>query len=196
MPSYKIIISIIAVILTFVGYVPYIQDVIKKKTKPHAFTWFVWTLAGSIAYGLQVFGGAGVGSWALLSACITCFFIFVLSLRIGNKDITTSDIIFLILALFSLLLWIVAKQPVWSVILATTVELLGFVPTIRKSWNKPYSETLFTYEVCIFRHGISIIALQQFNILTLLYPVAWTVANIIFTIILIIRRQVISRNTV
>jgi len=194
--DFKIIISITAVILTFVGYVPYVLDVIKRKTKPHAFTWFVWTLAGSIAYGLQVLGGAGVGSWALLAACITCFIIFLLSLRIGDRDIVYSDVIFLLLSLVSLFLWLVVKQPVWSVILVTLVELLGFVPTVRKSWNKPHTETLFTYEVCVFRHGISIIALQQFNILTLLYPISWTLANLIFTIILIMRRKAIAKNII
>ncbi len=195
MISYKVFISIITVILTFVGYIPYIQDILKKKTTPHAFTWAVWTLAGFIAYALQVVGGAGVGSWALLAACIVCFVIFILSLRIGSKDITFSDAIFFILALISLFLWLVIKQPVWSVILATAVELLGFVPTIRKSWNKPYSETLFTYEVCIFRHGLSLFALQKFNVLTALYPLAWTAANIIFTVILITRRKVFVRKT-
>src|SRR6185369_17828052 len=116
MLSYKIIISLIAVILTFVGYVPYIRDIIRKKTKPHAFTWFVWTLAGFIAYGLQVIGGAGVGSWALLAASIVCLLIFILSLRVGGKDISLSDVIFLTLALVALFLWLVVKQPVWSVI--------------------------------------------------------------------------------
>ena len=196
MISYKIIISLVAVVLTFVGYVPYVRDVLKKKTTPHSFTWFIWGLVGFIGYGLQVFGGAGVGSWALLVACCVCFFIFILSLRIGDKDITLSDIIFFLLALVSLFLWLVVKQPVWSAILAVTVEILGFIPTIRKSWNNPYSETLFTYEVCFFRHGLSIFALQQFNILTLLYPIVWSLANLVFAIILIIRRRVFDKKSV
>lgn len=190
--DYKIIISSGAVILTFVGYVPYIRDVLKKKTKPHVFTWLVFTLAGGVAYALQVVGGAGVGSWALLAAVIVCFIIFLLGLRIGDKDITRSDVIFLLLALISLLLWLVVRQPVWSVILATAVEILGFVPTIRKSWNAPYSETLFAYQIAFFRHGISIAALNQFNILTLLYPVAWTLSNLIFWIFIIVRRKQIK----
>ncbi len=194
MPLYKIIISSVAVILTFVGYVPYIRDIIKKKTKPHAFSWFVFALAGGVGYALQVLGGAGVGSWSLLVAVIACFIIFLFSLGVGEKDITFSDVIFLILALFSLFLWLVVKQPVWSAILATAVEVLGFAPTIRKSWNKPYSETLAAYEVGFIRHGISIFALQQFNILTVLYPAVWTLTNIIFTIVLTIRRKVISEN--
>ncbi len=187
--NYKIIISSLVVVLTFVGYVPYILDIIKKKTKPHVFTWLIFTLAGGTAYALQVFGGAGVGSWGLLMAVIACFIIFLLSLGVGNKDITRLDFIFLFLSLFALFLWIVVKQPIWSAILATSVEILGFAPTIRKSWNKPHSETLWSYEIAFFRHGISILALEKFNILTVLYPVAWIVLNLIFCIFLIIRRK-------
>ena len=187
--NYKILLSLIAVVLTFVGYVPYIRDVLKKKTTPHTFTWLIWTLVGLIAYALQVVGGAGVGSWALLTASVVCLAIFILSLRIGKKDITRSDLFFLILALVALFLWLVVKQPVWSVVLATVVEILGFAPTVRKSWSKPHSETLFTYEIAALRHGISILALQQFNILTVLYPAAWTIANIFFVAFLYWRRN-------
>ncbi|MBC7981883.1 hypothetical protein H7X65_02290 [Candidatus Parcubacteria bacterium] len=189
----KIIISVVAVILTIVGYIPYIRDIINKKTKPHAFTWFIFTLAGAIAYALQVYGGAGVGSWPLLTAVIICFVIFLLSLRIGKKDITISDIIFLLLSLLALFMWLVVKQPIWSAILATLVEILGFAPTIRKSWNNPYSETLSTYWLSAIRFGISIFALEKLNILTIMYPLAWMTANIIFTIILITRRKQVGK---
>ncbi len=187
--NYKIIISTIAVILTFVGYVPYIFDIFKGKTRPHTFTFLVWTIAGFTGWGLQVYGGAGVGSWALFFATSLCFFIFLLSLKYGEKNITKGDVLFLVLALVALFLWLVIKQPVWSVILAAGVELLGFVPTIRKSWNAPYSETLLTYEVCVVRHGLSLFAFQQYNILTVLYPAAWTVANFLFVVLLIYRRK-------
>lgn len=189
----QILISILAVVLTVLGYVPYLNDIRKKKTKPHAFTWFVFTIAGSIAYALQVFGGGGVGTWSLLVAVLICFLIFLLSLRLGTKYIKPSDVVFLVLSLLALFLWLVVKQPVWSAVLATAVEILGFVPTIRKSWNNPYSETLFTYEVCTVRYGVSILSLQKLNILTVLYPVAWLIANFIFTIILIVRRRVIGK---
>lgn len=104
------------------------------------------------------------------------------------------DIIFLCLALFSLFLWLVIKQPVWSVILLVTTDLLGFVPTVRKSWNKPYEEGLFTWEITAFRHALGIIALEKFNILTLLYPVVWVAGNILFSIFIIIRRKQVGKN--
>ena len=188
-PVYKIVISVIAVILSFVGYGIYVRDILKRKTIPHAFTFLIWGIASSTTWALQVYGGAGVGSWVTLAASLICIGIFFLSLKYGEKRFTPSDILFLVLALVALLLWLVVKQPVWSVILLVATDVLGFAPTVRKSWNKPYEETLFTWEITAFRHGLSIFALQKFNILTLLYPVTWVFCNALFSLFLIIRRK-------
>lgn len=192
MADYKTIISIVAVILTFVGYIPYILDTLKGKTTPHVYTWFIWVFVTAIAFGLQVTAGAGVGSWVTLAVVIIGTFIFLLSLRNGG-GITKSDTAFFILSLIALFLWLIAKQPVLSVILVSLIDMLGFIPTIRKSWNKPYSETLFSYEINSFRHGLSIFGLQQYSIVTWLYPATWAVANGLFSIMLIIRRKQLAR---
>jgi len=189
--DYKLVISIISVILVFVGYAPYIIDIFKRKTTPHTFTFLVWSLASSITWGLQVIGGAGVGAWITFFVTAVCIFIFFISLKYGEKSITKLDVVFLILALTSLFLWFVVDQPILSVILVVSTDILGFAPTIRKSWNKPHSETLFTWWVAAFRHGFGIFALEKFNLLTLLYPIAWTGANILFCLILLIRRRFI-----
>jgi hypothetical protein len=89
--------------------------------------------------------------------------------------------------------WLVVKQPVWSVILINTAEVLGFVPTVRKSWNRPYSETLFTYELSIFRQALTLFALQAINILTALTPITWVTVNVVITAILVVRRRQMPR---
>ncbi|KKU87935.1 MAG: hypothetical protein UY16_C0016G0027 [Candidatus Gottesmanbacteria bacterium GW2011_GWA2_47_9] len=189
MLTIKYLIGVIAVLLTFVGYVPYIRDTIKGKTKPHVYSWFLWGFVTIIAFALQVSGNAGIGSLVTLAAALVSFVIFALGLRNGKKDITKADTAFFIAALIAIVIWVFAKQPVLSVILISTIEMLGFVPTVRKSWNKPHSETLFTYALNAFRHGLSIFALQRYSIVTWLYPVTWTLANGLFSIILLIRRR-------
>lgn len=193
MPDTKIIISAIAVLMTFIAYVPYVRDVLKGKTTPHVYTWFIWGLVTAIAFGLQISAGAGVGGWVTLTVAIACFFVFFLGMQRGKKDITISDTIFFVLSLLALFLWLIAKQPMLSVILVSIVDMLGFIPTLRKSWNKPYSETLFLYELNSFRHALSLFALEQYNIVTWLYPATWTVANALFSILLIIRRKQVGR---
>ena len=134
----KEIVGVTAIILAFVAYVPYVRDIIKGKTKPHVYSWFVWGLAGLIIFALQILGGAGIGAYVTLSAALISLLVFVLGLRNGKKDITKLDTIFFITALLSLSFWIFANQPVVSVILLTAVDIFGFLPTVRKSWNKPF----------------------------------------------------------
>lgn len=188
----KATLGIIAVILSIVGYVPYLRDTFSGKTTPHIYTWFIWGTVTAIAYALQVSGGAGVGSWVTLTVAIIAYIIFAIGLRNGKKDITRSDTLFFILSIFAIFLWLVAKQPVLSVILVSTIDMLGFIPTIRKSWNKPHSETLFTYELNAFRHGLSVLALQNYTIVTWLYPVSWTLANTLFSLMLVVRRKALT----
>ena len=187
----KALIGLIAVFLTFIGYFPYIRDIVNKKTKPHIFSWIIWTIVTGIIYLLQVSDGAGAGSWVTLCLTLILLLIVFLSIKNGSKDIKKIDIAFLILALLSLPIWLVIKQPILSIILLTAIDMLGFLPTIRKSWNSPYSETLSFYIITTFRHGLSILALENYSIITWLFPASWLFANAIFSLILVIRRKYI-----
>lgn len=190
----KEVVGIATVILGVVGYLPYLKNVIRGTTRPHVYTWFVWGLITLIIYGLQVSDGAGAGSWVTLVAAFLSLSVFVLGLGQGDRDITKSDSFFLILALVGLGLWLIADQPVLSTILLVSVGMMGFAPTIRKSWNRPHTETLSTYAINSFRHLLSVFALSQYTVVTWLFPVAWGVANGLFVILIIIRRKIRAKN--
>lgn len=191
--DYHLLLSAIVIVLTFAGYGPYVRDIFRGKTEPHAFTWFVVTLSAFISYGLQVYGGAGVGAWPMLVISLICLLVFVLSLWRGTRDIRKSDIVFIGLSLIALFLWLVVKQPILSALLITTSEILSYVPTIRKSWNQPYSETLALYQISAVRHGLAVFALEKINIITAFSPAAWAVTNILITVILTTRRKQVPR---
>ncbi len=190
----KEIVGTIAVLLTFVGYVPYVRDTIRGKTKPHIYSWLLWGFVTISAWGLQISDKAGPGSWVTLAAALVCFVIFFFGLRQGQKDITKSDTIFFALALVALITWLFARQPVLSVVLLSLTDILGFIPTLRKSWNKPYTETLFSYVLNTLRFALSIYALQRYTIITSLYPLTWVVANGLFSLTLVIRRKQLGSN--
>jgi hypothetical protein len=187
----KDIIGVIAVILTFLGYIPYLRDTIKGKTKPHIYTWFIWGFVTAIAFCLQLGAKAGAGAYVTLAAAIVCFVIFLLGLKQpkAERNITPVDSIFLVASFLALGLWLIAKQPVVSVILLSTIDMLGFVPTIRKSWNRPQEETLSSYATNTFRFGLAILALSHYTIVTSLYPITWIFANGIFSAYIIVRRR-------
>lgn len=182
------LIAIIAILLTFIGYVPYIRDILKGKTRPHPYSWFVWGFATIVIAALQLSDNAGVGAYVTLCTGSIAFLVFILSLRFSTQ-ITRSDTIFFVAALVATAVWLVAEQPVLSITLLVGIDMLGFIPTIRKSWNTPYSETLTLYQIGTLRHFLSIFALQSYSYVTVLFPATWMLANLLFSLTLIIRRR-------
>lgn len=196
MHDLKNIIGIIATILVFVGYAPYIRDIIRGKTKPHIYSWFLWFFVTAIAFGIQVTGGAGMGAAVTLSASLMCLAVLILGIKYRSKiKIVRSDTIFLILSLIALGLWLIAKQPILSAILITLVDVFGFAPTVRKSWADPYSETSSFYYINSVRFALAIFALQTYSIVTAFYPATWFMANGLFAIMLGVRRRQMGVST-
>lgn len=185
----KEFLGILAVVITFVGYAPYVTDTIKGKTRPHIFSWFTWGFVTFVIFALQVLGHGGAGTYTTLATAILCSGIFILGLRNGKRDITKFDIVIFIITLIATAIWIFAKQPIVSTLLIVTINTLANLPTIRKSWKDPHSETLFTWEMGAVRNFLGIIALQNYSILTWLYPVTNLLINIIESSLLIVRRK-------
>lgn len=190
MPDIKNILGLVATFLVFLGYIPYLRDIVKGKTKPHLYSWFIWSFNTLLIFALQVGGGAGIGSLVTLSAALVSLTVLFLGIKSKNRVvITREDTIFLLLALTALGLWLVVKQPILSAVLATVVDISGFLPTVRKSWKLPFSETLVTYVLNSVRFGLTILSLQHYSIVTFLYPSSWFVLNFLFVLMLIIRRK-------
>lgn len=185
----KEIIGILAVVLTFVGYIPYIRDTIKGKTKPHIYSWFTWTFVTFIIFALQVLGNGGAGTYATLATAILSLIILLLGLKNDHKDITVFDTITFVISLVATFMWVIAKQPVVSIVLLVAINTLSCIPTIRKSWKDPYSETLFTWQLGIVRNILGLIALQNYSILTWLYPVTNIIIIAFESLILVVRRK-------
>ncbi|HAU99322.1 MAG: hypothetical protein UX04_C0002G0327 [Microgenomates group bacterium GW2011_GWF2_45_18] len=185
----KSISGIFAIVLTFVSYVPYIYETVKGKTKPHIYSWFLWSFVTFIIFGLQIVGNAGIGAWVTFATGVLCLIVFILGARNGERNITLFDTITFILGLVATGIWIFAKQPAISNILIVTINSLAVLPTVRKSWNQPHSETLSTWVIAGVRNILGIIALEQYSILTWLYPVVSLVINALFSLMLIIRRK-------
>jgi hypothetical protein len=188
----KNLFSAIAIALTFAGYFPYIKSIIKKQTKPHFYSWLVWTLDGLIIFGLQLTNGAGSGSFVVLSATLLSAFVLFLTIRDKNrKKPSRSDTVFLVLALAALGLWLFAKQPLLSAILIMTVDVLGFIPTIRKSWINPHSENISFYIINTVRFVFAFFALKEYSVVNLLYPLVWFINNAGFVGMLVLRKKVV-----
>ncbi len=185
----KIIIGGIAFFLFLLGYILYVKDIFRGRTKPHAFSWLIWSVLGGIVFFAQITNNAGPGSWVIGLSMSASFFVFILSLRMGERNITLSDTVSLAGAGFALFLWYLTNNALISVILATVIELFGFYPTVRKSLYKPEQETAMMYALTGFNLGLSLLALENYSLVTYLYPASLVLMNFSFVALLLIKRN-------
>lgn len=189
MYDYRVILGIIATVISIIGYIPYFIDMFKGKTKPHAFSWLVWGVLTWIGFLAQIQNGGGAGSWVTGVTAVFCLIIFVFALFKGEKNITKSDWISLGMAGVIMVLWFIIELPVLSIVLVAMIDALGIYPTVRKTYLKPYEETLSTYALGGLKWGIGIIALESFSILTVLYPASLVIMNWGFVGMVLVRRK-------
>ncbi|HRI04287.1 MAG TPA: hypothetical protein PLL77_11140 [Pyrinomonadaceae bacterium] len=177
--------AVTAAILAIVGNIPYIVDIFKGRVQPHAYTWFVWTLVTSIVFFGQVAKGAGIGALPTAAAGIFTLLIFLLSLKNGFKHVTKIDTIFLLLALAGIVPWVITKDPTISVVIAVAIDLTAFIPTLRKTWLKPSTESPLLYGSNVLRHILALLSMQTYNIATTLHSIAMLITNTTMSILLV-----------
>jgi hypothetical protein len=181
--------GIIAVCLGLAAYFIYISSTLRNKTKPHAFSWLLWTLTTAIVFIAQTMKGGGAGSWSTGFTCTVCFTIGVISLFKYDKKYSRSDIIFISIALLALLPWFFTKDPTASVVLIAGIDVLGYGPTLRKSYFYPNEEKAISFGLNSIKHLFSFFALQNFVLATWIYPASQVFMNALVVILLLARKK-------
>ena len=189
MELYKSILGIIAVCLGMAAYTIYISSTLKNKTKPHAFSWLLWTLTTAVVFIAQSTKGGGAGSWSTGVTCVVCGAIAIISLFKYDKAYSLSDILFISVALLALLPWFFTKDPTASVILIASIDVLGYGPTLRKSYYYPDEERAASFGLNSIKHLFSFLALQHYEVATWIYPASQIFMNGVVVVLILIRKK-------
>lgn len=191
--STKEIMGIAATVVGLIGYVPYLFGMYRGKVKPHIFSWFIWGLIMETVFIIQWENNAGPGAWVTALSAVFCIIICIYGWRDGDRNITRSDWIVLMVCQLAIPLWYIISQPMFTIILLTTIEIVAFYPTLRKSWQNPYDEFILSYSITGSKFVISLFAIESFTPVNWLYPSVLFIANLILVSVLFVRRNAIRR---
>ena len=130
--------------------------------------------------------GAGIGALPTGVAEGFTILIFLFSLRYLFKGraghIRRVDHYFLAIALLGLIPWVLTKDPTVSVVIVVLIDIVAFIPTLRKTWSHPESEKPLLYEMNVSRHILTLFSLETYNIATTFHSFAMIVTNTIMTL--------------
>lgn len=188
----KLIFGIIAVALGLASFFPYVRDIFLKKTTPHIYSWLVWSILQTIGVIAMIGGNAGYGSFGLAMGGLVSVSVFLLSFKYGTKNITIFDTICLVGALIAVMVYFFQKDPLLAVILITVIDFIGFLPTYRKGYMEPQSETVTLYLLSAISNAFALVAIIDYSMTTVLYVGSLVITNGIIVAILLGRRILIK----
>lgn len=185
--------GVLSGVIGVIGMVPYIRDILLRKTKPERATWWIWLSLNFVAFAAQWAAGA---TWSLgmtVGQIIALLLIASLSIPYGYGTFSLKHIISLVVAAFGIILWRLTDEPVLALVIVVIVDFLAFWLTIRKTWRAPDTETLSAWVFATVAAAFGALAVASFDAVKLMYPLYITFGNLALVAIIILRRRTQAR---
>ena len=138
---------ILAAVLSVVGSATYVRDTLRGTTSPHRVTWGLWALEGILAYLVEIEQHVGAASLMTLALGLMPLVIFVVSFKNPHAawKIEAVDVVCGVVSLGGLVFWAVVNEPTVALVSFVVADFIAALPTYRKSWHSPESETPRTF---------------------------------------------------
>lgn len=170
LPEYFVLIG---VGINAIGGLSYFFDTLRGRVQPNRVTWLLWGLAPFIAFAAQL--QQGVGFQALLTFSVGFLPAMTFIASFLNKksfwEIHRFDIICGVLSVLGLILWLTTKVGNLAILFSILADFLASVPTYRKSFYHPDSESFKAFFLNVIGVGIIVLAIHN-----------WSFANSAFSV--------------
>ena len=100
--------------------------------------------------------------------------IAILSVWFGEGGWTLLDRFCLIVVGIDIVLWFLLKTPQAVLLVGILNSLLGTLPTIKKSYLRPQTESKLAWGMCFIGSIANIIAIDNWNFSIAMYPVPYS----------------------
>lgn len=165
-------IGILAGIVSALAYPFYILSVVRSDTPPNRASWFIWLLVTALM--LVSFDGGTRGAdtrWVLVVYLLGSLVIAALSLRRGTGGASPLDVACLVVAIASIVPWLLFRSPTVTFLICLCVDVIGGIPTLRKVWYVPRSENRTAWALWALGNLINVFAVGDGGFIVAVYPV-------------------------
>lgn len=191
--EYKLVLAYVAVALQACSYLFYFWGIYKGKTKPHAFTWFVWGVMNIVAFAAMLLSGGGAGAWVIFVNIIGC--LLIAGIGVAQKHVIYDKYDWLALAgaLAGVFLWWITEDPLYAVVLVCVSDFIALIPTFRKAYRLPFEENTPSFAIGVIHYPLSILALKTLTLTTWLYPAVITILDGALAVLILLRRKQLQK---
>ena len=183
---YSTILIATSTLITVVSYVVFIRSILAGQAKPHRTTRFLVMLVNIIQTASLIFTGNTVAVWLAGTFAFSNIIIFVLSIKYGLGGWAKLDIVCLVIALLSIVIWKITYNPGIALLFAIAADVTGFIPTIIKSYKRPETEVWLFFGIDAVAATFNLLATKEWTITSIAFPL-YIIALDVLLVLLILK---------
>jgi hypothetical protein len=145
MHTFVVVCAAFSTILAIYCGIPYIFSIIRGETKPHQFTWLIFTIMNAIVLSSQFLEGARASVIISLIFFVYSAIDFGLSLKYGVRDSSKFDRILLGFALITIVLWLLTRNNALAIWLTVLIDVFATTMLVLKIKRHPGSEPFWLW---------------------------------------------------
>lgn len=176
-------------VIAILAFIPYVASILRGETKPNRASWVIWTVLGVILLASYHASGATTTIWIPIVYAILPLFVLGLSFKYGVGGYNYLDVVCLFGAAVGLLLWKITRVPEFALYLNILVDSFGFIPTYKKAYLQPESESLSAWIIGASATLLNLLAINKWQLNIALYPLYLACFNAVMPTLLTIRRR-------
>lgn len=185
----EVLIASISSIFYFIGIFPYFRDVLSWRTLPHPFSYFVWFILTGFNTYVLFNQSEYIALFPAFLNTVSCIIFTYYGIKSYKKiRVNIYDYIFLTGALCILPFYFYTKDVLLTVILSIVIDFLGYLPTLKKGWILPWTETLFTFFILGVAQLLILFTQADMTIESSLFWIYVFIVNMTFVMIVGARR--------
>ncbi len=172
--------AFLSTILAIYSTVPYVQAILKGKTKPHQLSWLVFVIMNGIVFLSQYLAGYSESVLISFTLFMGSGIILLLSLKRGVRDSSRWDRFLFGFALFTIVVWVLTKNNALAIWLTVVIDVAATSMIILKVKADPHSEDPYPWVVASIAYVFTLLTLSSVP-LGILYvrPLYGLIGNVI-----------------
>jgi len=179
----------LAMVLSAAGGYGYVRDTLRGTTSPNRVTWSLWALEGILAFGVELQQHVGLAAWMTLMLGLVPFVVVFASFKNSHAvwKIGVFDIFCGSISLAGLAFWAFVNEPTIALISFVCADQVAALPTVRKSWLAPSTESPWAFVMGCLNCGITILTLKVFTTEGALFPGCIVVTDFVLAVLIMTR---------
>jgi len=182
--------AISAVVIHLSGSFGYFRDTWLGKTSPNRVSWLIWVISGGIGFFASLAKGATWSTLPVFLATLGPALVLLASYhnktavwKVGRFDWVCGSLSFVGLAL-----WQMTDNASLAILFALLSDLFASLPTLKKSWTHPETETGWSYLPPVYSSFIGVYLAANWSFHEVAFPIYLMVINGLIFLIVYSRR--------